>query len=77
VKDNGPVAPEAPLTAESNPAAAEPPPTNASTTSASVPGLTSGTGPHGTNGPGDFPTTRENWERVLLRYRQNVLVGLQ
>lgn len=38
----------------------------------SVPGLTSGTGPNGTNAPGDFPQVRDDWDKILLAYRNNV-----
>jgi hypothetical protein len=66
---------ELPPTAESNPASAALPgaPTPASASRAR--GLTSGTGPHGTNAPGDFPQTRDDWDKVLLAYRANVLAG--
>jgi hypothetical protein len=66
---------ESPPTAESNPASAALPgaPTPASASRAR--GLTSGTGPHGTNGPGDFPQTRDDWDKILLAYRANVLAG--
>lgn len=37
-----------------------------------VPGLRSGTGAHGTNAPGDFPQVRDDWDRILLAYRNNV-----
>jgi hypothetical protein len=39
---------------------------------ASVPGLKSGTGPNGTNAPGDFPQVRDDWDKILLAYRNNV-----
>lgn len=38
-----------------------------------VPGITSGTGPHGTNAPGDFPQTREDWDKILDAYKHNVI----
>jgi len=37
-----------------------------------IPGLKSGTGPHGTNAPGDFPQVRDDWDKILLAYRNNV-----
>jgi hypothetical protein len=39
-----------------------------------VPGLHSSTGPHGSNGPEDFPQTRADWDTILLAYRNNVYV---
>lgn len=44
----------------------------AATTTGSVPGLKSGTGPNGTNAPDDFPQTRDDWDKILLAYRNNV-----
>ena len=41
-----------------------------------APGITSGTGPHGTNAPGDFPQTREDWDKILLAYRNNVTLAM-
>ena len=66
---------ELPPTAESNPASAASPVAPTSVPASRARGLTSGTGPHGTNGPGDFPQTRDDWDRILLAYRNNVLNG--
>lgn len=38
---------------------------------AAAPGVTSGTGPNGTNAATDFPQTRADWDSVLLAYRDN------
>lgn len=38
---------------------------------ASAPGITSGTGPNGTNAANDFPQTRSDWDSALLAYRNN------
>jgi hypothetical protein len=61
-----------------NPSAADqssPDPTGDTTTPSSttsvVPGLTSGTGPNGTNSAADFPQTRAPWDEILLAYRRN------
>ena len=37
-----------------------------------VPGVKSGTGPHGENANTDFPQTRADWDTILLAYRNNV-----
>ena len=66
---------EPPSTAESNLASAALGGAPAPVARARARGLTSGTGPHGTNGPSDFPQTREDWDKILLAYRQNVLNG--
>lgn len=39
-----------------------------------VPGITSGSGPHGVNLATDFPQTREEWDKILLAYRNNVML---
>jgi hypothetical protein len=64
---------EPPPTAESSPISAALPGAAAPAPRSRARGITSGTAPHGTNGPGDFPQTREDWDRVLLAYRNNVL----
>ncbi len=68
----GDLSAEPPATGEVSPGEGVALPTSTASTTATAPGITSGSGPHGQNTATDFPQVRSEWDKILLAYRNNV-----